>query len=131
MPEIPLGFSFAEADDGFILRRKSDDGTATEIKMSEAELAGLKAAIDLWSDRRMSELQVEPGSGVQAILVHPVARALLQSDAVQERCLPCNLRPRFKSTLLKLRKRTDRFESVMQHSHNIKLVNLPCRLIPG
>ena len=59
MPEIPLGFSFAEADDGFILRRKSDDGTATEIKMSEAELAGLKAAIDLWSDRRMSELQVD------------------------------------------------------------------------
>jgi hypothetical protein len=87
MPEIPLGFSFAEADDGFILRHKSDDGAVTEIKMSEAELAGLKAAIDLWSDRRMSELQVEPGSGVQAILVHPVARALLQSDAVQENVL--------------------------------------------
>jgi hypothetical protein len=87
MPEIPLGFSFAEDDDGFIIRNKTADGVVTEIKMSRAELNAFKAAIDLWSDRRLSQTQVEAGSGIQAIVVHPVARALLQSDVVQENVL--------------------------------------------
>jgi hypothetical protein len=51
MPEIPLGFSFDEDDGGFILRRKDNDGTVTTIKLSAEDLFGLKASIDLWSDR--------------------------------------------------------------------------------
>jgi hypothetical protein len=86
MPEIPLGFSLDADDDGFILRQKDANGAVTEIKMSAADLHGLKATIDLWSDRRMSQFQVGAGP-VQPIVAHPVARVRLMPDAVQENIL--------------------------------------------
>jgi hypothetical protein len=55
MPDIPLGFSFEESDDGFSLRNKNDDGAVTQIEMSAEQIYGLKAAIDLWQDRRSSQ----------------------------------------------------------------------------
>ena len=86
MAEIPLGLSFEESDDGFIIRRKSADGAVTEIKMTAEELYGFKGTIDHWSDRRMSTFQVASGS-VQPIVVHVVAKAGLWPDAVQENVL--------------------------------------------
>jgi hypothetical protein len=82
MPEIPLGFSFDPTDDGFVLRNKTDDGIVTEIKVPAEQVQGLKAEIDLWSDRRLSALQVASGA-VQPIIVHWVGRV----DAVGENVL--------------------------------------------
>ena len=47
MPEIPLGFSLDEDDGCFILRHKTAEGIVNEIKMTTADLHGLKASIDL------------------------------------------------------------------------------------
>ena len=69
MPEIPLGFSFDPTHDGFVLRNKTDDGIVTEIKVPAEQDQGLKAEIDLWSDRRLSALRVASGA-VQPIVVH-------------------------------------------------------------
>lgn len=86
MAEIPLGFSLEETDDGFTLRNKSADGAVSEIRMTPEELHGLKATIDLWTDRNMSSFQTASGS-VRPIVVYPVARAGLWPDAVQENVL--------------------------------------------
>jgi hypothetical protein len=86
MAEIPLGFSLEETDDGFILRNKSADRVVTEIKMRPEDLHGLKATIDLWTDRKMSSFQTTSGS-VRPIVVYPVATAGLWPDAVQENVL--------------------------------------------
>jgi hypothetical protein len=69
MPEIPLGFSFDPTHDGFVLRNKTDDGIVTEIKVPAEQVQGLKAEIDLWSDRRLSALRVASGA-VGPIVVH-------------------------------------------------------------
>jgi len=86
MPEIPLGFSLDEDDDGFILHYKNADGSVTTIKMSPADLHALKAAIDLWSDRRMSQYRVENGS-VQPIVVYPVSQARVLPDLLKANVL--------------------------------------------
>ena len=86
MPEIPLGISFDQDDDGYVIRRKTSDGAVVEIKMSEEELYGLKGTIDLWSDRKMTERQVTSGS-VQPIVVLRFAKVGLWPDAVQANVL--------------------------------------------
>ncbi len=86
MTEIPLGFSFDPTDDGFVLRNKTDDGIVTEIKVPAEQVQGLKAEIDLWSDRRLSALRVAFGA-VQPIVVHWVGRAGVWPDAVGENVL--------------------------------------------
>src|SRR5262249_1098192 len=86
MAEIPVGLSFDQDEEGFILRNKSADGSVTAIKVSAQELFGLKAQISLWIDRRMSGFRVESGS-VQPIVVYPVAQVRLLPDAVQENVL--------------------------------------------
>ena len=86
MPEIPLGFSFDPTDDGFVLRNKTDDGIVTEIKVPAEQVQGLKAEIDLWSDRRLSALRVASGA-VQPIVVHWVGRVGVWPDAVGENVL--------------------------------------------
>ena len=45
-----------------------------------------KAAISLWMDRKLSEYRVAFGS-VQPIVVYPIERVRLLSDAVQENIL--------------------------------------------
>jgi hypothetical protein len=67
MSEIPLGFSFNEDEEGFILRTKSADGTVTTIRMSEGELLGFKTQIAFWFDRKMSAIRANSGS------VQPIA----------------------------------------------------------
>ncbi len=86
MPDIPLGLTFEEDSDGFILRRKTPDGAVATIKMSSEELHGLRAQISLWSDRTISRSQVESGS-VQAIVAHPIAQVRLLPDALQQNVL--------------------------------------------
>ncbi len=86
MTEIPPGFSFEESDDSFFLRSKSAYGVVTEIKVKTEDLHGLKAAIDLWTNRKLSSFQTTSGS-VQPIVAHPVAKAGLWPDAVQENVL--------------------------------------------
>jgi hypothetical protein len=86
MTEIPLGFSFDPTDDGFVLRNKTDDGIVTEIKVPAEQVQGLKAEIDLWSDRRLSALRAASGA-VQPIVVHWVGRAAVWPDAVGENVL--------------------------------------------
>jgi hypothetical protein len=66
MPEIPLGFSLDKDDGCFTLRHKTAEGVISEIKMPAADLHGLKASIDLWSDRKISEYQVKPGCRMSA-----------------------------------------------------------------
>ena len=85
MTDVPSGFSFEPTDDGFVLRNKTADGV-TEIKVPAEQVLGLKAEIDLWSDRRMSTLQVASGA-VQPILVHWVGRVGVWPDAVGENVL--------------------------------------------
>ena len=87
MPEIPLGFSLDKDDDCFTLRHKTAEGVISEIKMPAADLHGLKASIDLWSDRKISEYQVKPGSGLQPIVVYPIAQVRLLPDAPQTNVL--------------------------------------------
>ncbi len=86
MTEIPPGFSFVEDDDGFVLRSKNADGAVIAIRMSAEDLFAFKASIALWTDRRMSELQVGPGP-VQPIVAHEIAQIRLRPDAVQEHVL--------------------------------------------
>ncbi len=87
MPEIPLGFSLDEDEDGLIFRRKDNDGMVTAIKLSAQDIFGLKASIDLWSDRKMSEYQGGSGLGVKPIVVYPVAQVRLLPDALQANVL--------------------------------------------
>jgi hypothetical protein len=86
MTEIPLGISFDETDDGFVLRRKSADGHMDAIAIQRDEFFGLKATIDLWSDRMVQASQAESGS-VHALIAHPIARVRLIPDAVRENVL--------------------------------------------
>jgi hypothetical protein len=82
MADIPIGFSLAEIDDGFILYEKKPDGTVTEIRMTAADLQGLKATIDLWQDRKISEARVGAGS-VQPLVAYQIARIALNTDALE------------------------------------------------
>jgi hypothetical protein len=82
MADIPPGFSFAETDDGFILREKKPDGTVTEIRMTPTGLNALKATIDLWQDRKLLERRVEGGT-VEPIIAHQIERIGLIPDALQ------------------------------------------------
>jgi hypothetical protein len=86
MPEIPRGFSFEETDDGYILRRNAA-GEVSEIRMSLEEFDALKATIDLWKDRRLSEYRVAEGGEVRSIVVQPVAKAVLWPDAMKANIL--------------------------------------------
>jgi len=81
MTDVPLGFSFEESDAGYILRHNAA-GKVIEIRITPEELDGLKATIDLWSDRRLSGYRVAGGGEVRPIVVHPVATAGLWPDAI-------------------------------------------------
>ena len=87
MPEIPLGFSFEQNDEGFTLRNRSGEATVTQIEMSAEQVYALKAAIDLWKDRRLSEYRVAEGGEVRPIVVQPVAKAVLWPDAMKANIL--------------------------------------------
>jgi hypothetical protein len=80
MPEIPLGFSFEETDGGYILRHNVD-GRITAMQMRLEEFDGLKATIDLWKDRRLSQFRTRSDE-VHAIQVVPVAKVGLWPDAM-------------------------------------------------
>jgi hypothetical protein len=86
MTETPLGLSLDMDDTGFVLRRKESNGDTITVNFSEQEFWGLKATIELWTDRLMSARQVESGS-VQPIVAHPVAQVRLHLDAVQANIL--------------------------------------------
>ena len=86
MVEIPIGFSFDESEDGFVIRKKTADGAVTEIKMEPKDLYGLKTAIDLWTDRRMSTFRAASGS-VHPVVVQQIAKVGLWPDAVGENVL--------------------------------------------
>ena len=81
MADIPLGFSFEETDDGYILRYNLA-GEVTAIRMAPEEFDSLKATIDLWKERRLSGYRVAAGGEVRPIVVHPVATAVLWPDAI-------------------------------------------------
>jgi hypothetical protein len=86
MSEIPLGLTFDRDDEGFILRRKDNDGSIATFRISEDEFPGLKATISLWMDRMIQASQAVSGS-VQAVVAHPVARVRALPDALQENVL--------------------------------------------
>jgi hypothetical protein len=86
MTDAPLGFSFEETDDGFILRRNAC-GEVSEIRMPLEEFDALKATIDLWKDRRLSEYRAAEGGEVRPIVVHPVVKAVLWPDAMKANIL--------------------------------------------
>jgi hypothetical protein len=74
--------SLEENDDGFILRQKDADGAVTEIKTTEADLRALKATIDLWSDRRLSQYRAKSGQA-QAIAAYPIQQIHMMPDALK------------------------------------------------
>ena len=80
MAEIPLGFSFEERDDGYILRHNVA-GKVVEMRMSLEEFYGLKTTIDLWKDRRLSQFRARSGE-VHKVLIVPVVKVELWPDAV-------------------------------------------------
>jgi hypothetical protein len=87
MPETPISPTFMERDDGlFVLQQEGADGTVAEIKLTEAQLQGLKATIDLWPDRKMSSFQVGSASP-RKVICHPVDGVGVWPDAVQENVL--------------------------------------------
>ncbi len=86
MTDVPLGFSFEETDDGYILRRNTAGGVS-EIRMTLEEFDALKATIDLWKDRRLSQYQEAEGGEVRPIVVYPVAEAVLWPDAMNANIL--------------------------------------------
>jgi hypothetical protein len=74
MPETPPGFSLEETKEGYILRHGG-----TEIRMRPEEFDQLKALVQLWQDRRLSQYRVV-GNEARPIVVHPVAEAVLFPD---------------------------------------------------
>ncbi len=86
MPDIPLGLSLSETDDGFILHRKDANNVVTSIAISKEELFGLQETIASWTDRTTSEAQAKSGQ-VQAIVFQPVAEFGLSREALGEHLL--------------------------------------------
>jgi len=86
MPEIPLGISLVEQDNGFILRRKLANGEVTAINLTEEEFWGLRGAIVFWARRILSQRQA-PSTGFKTIIVQSVARARVLPDAMRETVL--------------------------------------------
>jgi hypothetical protein len=97
MPEIPLGFSIEENDDGYILRQNTE-GKITEMRMTREEFVGLKATIDLWKDRRLSQFRAR-SSEVHEVLIVPVVKVGLWPDAVGENILLTATTPSAQVTL--------------------------------
>ena len=81
MTNIPLGFSFEETDDAYILRQNTD-GRIIEMRMTREEFDQLRATIELWKDRRLSGYRPAGGGEVRPVVVHPVAEAVLWPDAI-------------------------------------------------
>ena len=75
------GFGIQETGDGFILRRGDE-----EIRMSKDEFFSLRAHLNLWTERMLSEFQARSGE-VQQIVSHPIAEAVVWPDAIQENVL--------------------------------------------
>lgn len=86
MEDIPPGLSFDQNDEGYILRRRDEDGRTVEITISPLELLTLRETIVLWTDRIRARLQAAAGPD-QAVVVHPVARVRLLPDVAQENML--------------------------------------------
>jgi hypothetical protein len=81
MTDIPLGFGIEETDEGFILRYGEE-----EIRMSKEEFFSLRAQMNLWTDRILS--QIRGGTGeLQSLVSHPIAQASVWPDAIQENVL--------------------------------------------
>jgi hypothetical protein len=86
MPEIPLGISLVEQDNGFILRRKLANGEITAINLTEEEFLGPREAIVFWTRRILSQRQA-PSTEFKTIIVQSVARARVLPDAMRETVL--------------------------------------------
>lgn len=86
MPEIPLGISLVQDDNGFILRRKQANGDIAAINLTEEDFWGLKGTIGLWSDRILSQRQAG-SAGVVVIVTHPVAQVRVLPDAMRANIL--------------------------------------------
>jgi hypothetical protein len=97
MAEIPLGFSFEERDDGYILRHNVA-GKVVEMRMSLEEFYGLKTTIDLWKDRRLSQFRARSGE-VHAVQIVPVVKVGLWPDAMAENILLIATTPSAQVTL--------------------------------
>ena len=86
MSEIPLGLSFNEEDEIFVLRRKERDGTVVALTISAAELDELSGTIASWKDRRSSEILDRSGQ-VQQVVLHLVAGVGFSQETLGERLL--------------------------------------------
>jgi hypothetical protein len=80
MTDIPLGFSFEETSDGFVLRNRSRNNVIIEMRMSPEEVEWLKAAMDFWKDRSLSRYREEEQGAARPIVVHQIATAVIESD---------------------------------------------------
>jgi hypothetical protein len=86
VPEIPMGLSIDEMVDGFVLRRRGDDGSVVVIPISTQELPVLLETISSW--RRRESQPSPPGSqSIQEIVCYPVEKVGLAHEALGERLL--------------------------------------------
>ena len=97
MTEIPQGFSFEETDNGYILRRNVA-GEIIELRMQPEEFVGLKATLDTWKDRRLSQFRARSGE-VHKVLIVPVVKVELWPDAMAANILLTATTPSAQVTL--------------------------------
>jgi hypothetical protein len=75
-------FSLEETDNGLFILRHGE----VEMRLTEQELLGLKAKVNLWASRILSQYQARSGQ-VMTIACLPIAEAAVWPDAVQENIL--------------------------------------------
>jgi len=75
------GFSIEETNDGLILHHGDE-----EMRMSKEEFFSLRAYLNLWTERMLSQFQERTGE-VRQIVSHPIAEAVVWPDAIQENVL--------------------------------------------
>ena len=82
MPEIPLGISLVEQDNGFILRRKLANGEITALNLTQEEFWGLREAIGLLSRRIIAQRQTA-APGIKPMIAYPIAHVRVLPDAMR------------------------------------------------
>jgi hypothetical protein len=75
------GFGIEETQEGFILRRGDE-----VIRLTTEEFHSLKAQLNFWSERILSQFQTRTGE-VTPIVSHPIAQVGIWPDAIQENVL--------------------------------------------
>jgi hypothetical protein len=84
MADVPFGFSFDQAGDGFVLRNKTADGAVTEIKMTAEQTQGLKTQIDLWQQQRSSTVLARTYGQVLELRTHEITRVVVEPSNLGE-----------------------------------------------